>query len=210
MRLLLALLLVTLGLRSPAADTPGDFDFYVLALSWSPSYCASVAPGRSPLQCDSGRPFAFVVHGLWPQYERGWPADCIEPAPRLSQAAVQGMLDIMPAAGLVRHQWRKHGTCSGLPAEAYFELTRRAFDSVAIPDALQRLEEPLVTSTRALEAAFLEANPDIPADGISARCRDRRLQELRICFTRELTPRSCEQVERRQCREDSVLLPPVR
>ena len=54
----------------------GDFDFYVLALSWSPSYCAIEGDGADPAQCANGRPYAFVVHGLWPQYEKGYPRDC--------------------------------------------------------------------------------------------------------------------------------------
>ena len=58
-------------------NEPGKFDYYVLALSWSPSYCQAAqerAPNRAPDQQCSGRPFSFVVHGLWPQYERGFPA----------------------------------------------------------------------------------------------------------------------------------------
>ena len=58
----------------PRQNAPGKFDFYVLALSWSPSYCASLkqrAPDRPPgLQC-SGRPFAIVEHGQRPEYEKG-------------------------------------------------------------------------------------------------------------------------------------------
>ena len=54
---------------------PGQFDFYVLALSWSPSFCQdSEERGREAReQCGLGRPYSFVVHGLWPQYERGFP-----------------------------------------------------------------------------------------------------------------------------------------
>src|SRR5664279_6001869 len=53
-------------------NAPGEFDFYVLSLSWSPSFCEQASErgngGRSGAQC-GGRPFSFVVHGLWPQYE---------------------------------------------------------------------------------------------------------------------------------------------
>jgi ribonuclease T2 len=84
------------------------FDHYVLALSWSPTYCASERSGNAPLQCGSGRRYDFVVHGLWPQYRAGWPQNCDTKA-RLPEPLIDGMLDIMPSRQLVRHQWTKHG-----------------------------------------------------------------------------------------------------
>ncbi|GAB5469025.1 MAG: ribonuclease T2 [Rhodospirillales bacterium] len=212
MRALLAGLLVLLAAVGAAKsdDAPGDFDFYVLALSWSPSYCASVKPGRSPLQCDSGRPYAFVLHGLWPQYERGYPANCVSPAPRLPQALVRSLLDIMPSEGLVTHQWRKHGTCSGKDAEAFFALSRQAFDAVTIPSVYARLDSHLTLSPEVLEQAFLDANPNLTAAGFSVYCRDRNLREVRICLTKDLEPRACAELERRQCRRDRLVMPPLR
>ena len=66
-------------------NAPGEFDFYVLSLSWSPSFCAAAEErgnsGRSQAQCGE-RPFSFVVHGLWPQYDRGFPEYCKRPSPR--------------------------------------------------------------------------------------------------------------------------------
>ncbi len=100
----------------------------MLALSWSPTFCQESAErGReSREQCGSGRPYAFVVHGLWPQYERGFPRDCQMPAPRLNRELMISMLDLMPAPRLVYHEWDTHGTCSGLSAQAYFDLVRKA------------------------------------------------------------------------------------
>src|SRR5437868_6359483 len=82
---------------------PGRFDFYVLSLSWSPSFCESVAEnGRTPPREQCGeRPYSFVVHGLWPQYERGFPKDCQVPAPRLNRDIMSSMLDLMPAPRLI-------------------------------------------------------------------------------------------------------------
>src|ERR1700742_1117182 len=69
--------------------TPGQFDFYVFSLSWSPSFCESGGGrGNSDEQCNRGRPFAFVVHGLWPQYERGFPENCEQPAPWVDQKLI--------------------------------------------------------------------------------------------------------------------------
>ena len=82
---------------------PSQFDFYVLALSWSPTYCQETAErGReSREQCGSGRPYAFVVHGLWPQYDRCFPRDCQVPPPRLNLTLITSMLDLIPAPRLV-------------------------------------------------------------------------------------------------------------
>ncbi|HEX3726314.1 MAG TPA: hypothetical protein VHV08_08725, partial [Pirellulales bacterium] len=109
------------GAQTTRQNEPGRFDYYVLALSWSPSWCAASqerSPERAPDQQCSGRPFAFVVHGLWPQYEHGFPSYCQVPAPRLDRAVVGAALDLMPSPRLVFHEWDRHGTCSGLPAQA--------------------------------------------------------------------------------------------
>jgi ribonuclease T2 len=124
---LVALLLFAALPQAPAQDArqneAGQFDFYVLSLSWSPSFCAAAAErdsSRAPtLQCGA-RPYSFVVHGLWPQYDRGFPEYCQVPAPRLDRGIVSSMLDLMPAPHLVFNEWDKHGTCSGLRAARLF------------------------------------------------------------------------------------------
>ena len=117
-------------------DTPGEFDFYVLSLSWSPSFCEAAEERgngrRTRGQC-GGRPFSFVVHGLWPQYEHGFPEYCQQPSPRLARNIMVSMLDLMPAPGLIYNEWDKHGTCSGLSPRAYFETIRMARSAVKIP-----------------------------------------------------------------------------
>src|SRR5262245_58243141 len=104
-------------------NQPGQFDFYVLALSWSPSFCEAAGERGTPPQNQCGaRPYSFVVHGLWPQYDRGFPEFCQVPAPRLERNLMTSMLDLMPAPGLVYNEWDKHGTCTGLPARGYFDM----------------------------------------------------------------------------------------
>jgi len=118
------------------ASTPGEFDYYVLSLSWSPSFCEAAAErgrDRVPRQQCGARPYSFVVHGLWPQFEHGFPESCQNPPPRLSRDIVSSMLDLMPARRLVYHEWDTHRTCSGLPQRAYFELVRKARATVTIP-----------------------------------------------------------------------------
>ncbi len=132
---LLGLLLAGVIVGSAAAqdrrqNAPGEFDFYVLSLSWSPSFCEAASErGNSSrgiqTQC-AGRPFSFVVHGLWPHTTAAFPITANAPAPRLARNIMTSMLDLMPAPGLIYSEWDKHGTCSGLGARGYFETIRRA------------------------------------------------------------------------------------
>lgn len=193
-----------------SADTPGDFDFYVLSLSWSPTYCQD--RGRSDrIQCGGPRPFAFVVHGLWPQYERGSPRDCdVGPRSGLPRRLVDSMLDVMPSPSLVRHEWRTHGSCSGLEPSDYFDLTRQAREAVQVPAQFVDLPDYLTVSPRDVESAFIAANPGLKADGIAVSCDSRRLKEVRICMTKDLRFRSCAEVDRKACRNNSLVMPPVR
>ena len=59
-----------------AGDEAGRFDYYVLALSWSPTWCALDGDARGADQCDPRHDFGWTLHGLWPQYEEGYPQDC--------------------------------------------------------------------------------------------------------------------------------------
>jgi ribonuclease T2 len=195
-------------------NAPGDFDFYVLSLSWSPTYCEAASErgrqGRSQqIQC-GGRPYAFVVHGLWPQYEHGFPNYCERPAPRLDRGMVSSMLDLMPAPGLIFNEWDKHGTCSGMPARAYFETVRKARAAVKIPEDFVDPVEAKTIAPADIEAAFVKANPGLPADGIAVTCDRSRLREVRICMTKDFQFRPCEEIDRRACKRETVLMPPVR
>jgi ribonuclease T2 len=197
---------------SPATSAaPGGFDFLVFVLSWSPSYCEAADEGAAPEQCGFfARPFGFVVHGLWPQYERGWPEYCLNPPPRLDPGLVASMLDLMPSRRLVEHEWKRHGTCSGLDADGYFELVRQVAALVRIPIDLQQLYTPSTVTPAVIERMFRENNPSLAADEISIACRRRRLTEVRICFDRDLNFRKCPEIERRSCRSDWVLMPAVK
>src|SRR5467141_1728960 len=129
---------------------PGQFDYYVLVLSWSPSFCADSAerdPARSARNPQCGpRPFSFVVHGMWPQYEQGFPEFCQVPAPRLNRNIVSSMLDLMPSPRLIFHEWDRHGTCSGLSANAFFDNVRKARAVVKIPPQYMDLRSPLTVT----------------------------------------------------------------
>jgi len=217
-RFLLSLVLIVVSAGMASAqdhrqNAPGEFDFYVLSLSWSPSFCESASErgssGRSQIQC-GGRPFSFVVHGLWPQYERGFPEYCQRPSPRLARNIMNSMLDLMPAPGLIFSEWDKHGTCSGLGERAYFETIRKARAGVKIPEEFLQLSEPKTIAPGEIEEAFIKANPGLSSSAISVTCDSRRLSEVRLCLSKDLQFRSCEEIDRRACRRDEVLMPPIR
>ena len=195
-------------------NAPGEFDFYVLSLSWSPSFCEAASErgnsGRSQQAQCAGRPFSFVVHGLWPQYERGSPDYCQRPAPRLDRNIMTSMLDLMPAPGLIFNEWDKHGTCSGLGARAYFETIRKARSAVKIPEPYLELSETRTVAPAEIEDAFIKANPGLSAAAIAVTCDKTRLSEVRICMGKDLQFRACEEIDRRACRSEQVEMPPMR
>ena len=192
-------------------NAPGEFDFYVLSLSWSPSFCEAAAErgGRSQIQC-GGRPYAFVVHGLWPQYENGFPEYCQRPAPRLNRNIVSSMLDLMPAPGLIYNEWDKHGTCSGLSCRNYFETIRKARTVIKIPAEYLDLSQAKTVAPAEVEEAFIKSNPGLSSSAISVTCNRTRLSEVRICLSKDLQFRSCEELDRRACRRDQLTMPPIR
>ena len=202
---------VTTSVRAQDArqNAKGEFDFYVLALSWSPSFCES-AGERAPRQQCGARPYSFVVHGLWPQYEKGFPEYCEVPAPRLDRNIVSSMLDLMPAPRLVFHEWDRHGTCSGLSPRAYFDTVRKVRAMVKIPGEFLELSSPLTLSPDAVEEAFVKANDGLPRDAIAVTCDSRRLREVRICVGKDFRFQPCGEIDRRACRRDQVIMPPVR
>ena len=62
------------GAQMRRGSAPGDFDFYVLALSWSSGFCELGGAEKARKQCAPGAGLGFVVHGLWPQFDRGFPS----------------------------------------------------------------------------------------------------------------------------------------
>jgi ribonuclease T2 len=197
---------------------PGVFDYYVLSLSWSPTYCADAGDRRGDAQCDgkSGRPYAFVLHGLWPQYERGWPQDCrSDNRGWVPGAVADRMLDIMPSKRLVFYEYRKHGTCSGLGVDAYFDLARKLYEKVKIPPRFVRVsDERMTVGVAELIGDFLSANPGLKPDMMSVACggAGNRLKEVRVCFTKEAEFRACGRNENQQrlCSAERMYVPPVR
>jgi ribonuclease T2 len=209
---LVALLLTPLAAAAQGShqNEPGQFDFYVLSLSWSPSFCAEAAErnaGRSVgAQCGA-RPYSFVVHGLWPQYDKGFPEYCQVPSPRLYRGIVSAMLDLMPAPQLIFSAWDRHGTCSGLSSRVYFDTLRRARAQVTIPAEYLDLQQPLNIRPAAVRDAFIKANPGLASGDIAVSCDNERLTEVRLCLSKELKFRACPDVVARSCQRQQVQMP---
>ena len=193
----------------------GVFDYYTLVLSWSPTYCASVRSADNDPQCRrTARPYAFVLHGLWPQYERGFPEYCpTRERPFVPQRIIDQMLDIMPSPRLVIHEYRKHGTCSGLDPAGYYDLSRRLYEKINIPRRFRLPAAPFFISPQQVVDEFIDANPGLKVEMLTVDCRGsgNRLREVRICFSREGHFRPCGSNERRAfCRANRMYVPPVR
>ena len=209
MRWIVALMMLA-GVAHADEPKAGVFDYYVLSLSWTPTWCALEGDARGSSQCDQGRGFGFTLHGLWPQYFRGWPSYCRTPHSEATRCETAGMADIMGSAGLAWHQWKKHGRCSGLNPQAYFSASRAAYDAIQRPGMLRDLNREVTLPARLVEKAFLQANPSLRADQVTITCKARRIQEVRICLTKDLEPRRCGADVIRDCRQNDALFSPMR
>ncbi|MEH2089344.1 ribonuclease T2 family protein [Nostoc sp.] len=193
--------------------TPGKFDFYVLTLSWSPDYCAKNGT-RDPQQCGSGKKLGFVLHGLWPQYQAGYPANCS--TQKLPSEVKRRFPNLYASNKLYDHEWEKHGTCSGKTPAEYLGLSKKLKDAIAIPAAYNRPNKPVRTTITNFKNSFVSANNQITADGVAPFCSGsgRFLQEVFFCYSKNGEPGICsaEILKRSQksCGQPDFLLRNVR
>jgi len=173
----------------------GRFDYYLLSLSWSPTYCLTHPYDRA--QCAS-KGYGFVLHGLWPQYDSGgYPRNCADSA--LSADAEAFAETLYPSAKLVQHEWAEHGSCRGMEAIGYFRTADRATAVVRIPEVFEAPRTSLLMSSEQIASAFRLANPTLPQDSLTVVCARGQLTEVRICLSRALAPRSCGHGVRSSC-----------
>lgn len=208
-RLLKTFVLVASFASSAWADgeRAGDFDYYVMSLSWTPSWCEYEGDDRNSPQCDAGRGFGFTLHGLWPQNENGWPSYCRTGERDPSRGQTNAMADIMGTGGLAWYQWKKHGRCSGLSSDAYFALAREAYEAVNRPEILRNLPREMSLPPKVIEAAFLEENLRLSANGVTVTCKAGAIQEVRICLTPDMESRECGVDVIRDCSYDAMISP---
>ena len=193
--------------QNSADNTPGKFDYYLLTLSWAPDFCASHSNNASSSECDPAHHYGFVVHGLWPQNDDGsYPQHCA-PAQPVSQAIVRSVLPIMPARGLIQHEWATHGTCSGLDTATYFGEVEKAFSRVQVPQQYRAPAKTITASPADIERQFADAN-HAPQDAFRVSCSNSSFVALEICLTKDLQYRQCG-ASVRECRTRQVSILPV-
>jgi ribonuclease T2 len=205
------LMLAALPASAQRGGAAGEFDFYVLSLSWSSGFCEVEGDSKSRDQCARGTGLGFVVHGLWPQNEKGYPTECGPAGRTPSRAAMDIAKDIFPAEQLARHEWRKHGTCTGSSPTDYFRDTKTARDKITVPKEFLKPDKESRWSPVDIERAFTAANPGLRADMLAVSCRKGVLNEVRVCLSKDLRGfRSCGEVDRSGCRTREITVPPVR
>jgi ribonuclease T2 len=205
--------LIWLGLPPTAhaeGEKAGAFEYYVLSLSWSANWCAIEGDDRNDPQCDAGRGFTWTVHGLWPQNASGYPSYCKTGMRDPSRSETAAMADIMGGAGLAFYQWKKHGRCSGLAATEYFALLRQAYQSITLPPIFAEIRTDIKLPATVIEDAFIEQNQRLTPDQITITCKSEKIQEVRICLTKDLIARRCGADVIRDCTLKDAELDAVR
>ncbi len=208
----LGFVFVVLGAVAALAEGEkvGKFDYYVLSLSWSPNWCAREGDARGSDQCDARHDHGWILHGLWPQFHQGWPSYCRTTEAPPSRAMTRTMEDIQGSAGLAWHQWKKHGTCSGLSARDYLDLSREAYGHVQRPQVFRKLDATVKLPASVVEEAFLKANPTLERDMITVTCKQGYIEEVRVCLSRNLDPVPCGRDVVRDCTAKGALFDPIR
>ena len=185
----------------PRLAQGSGFDYYLLNLSWSPEFCYS-----HPTAAECASHSTFVLHGLWPQNSNGsYPENCSD-APGPTDPT--SFSDIYPDQGLLQHEWRTHGTCSGLSANDFLEAARTAYRSIAIPTTLASLTSQTSMPPDEIVSLFTSANPKLSRDSVAISCGHNFLTAVEICLDKSLRPIACGPI--RSCRANTVRIPPPR
>jgi len=199
------LLTAALLLAAVSYVASAQFDYYVLALSYAPDFCAAGNGYKDPLECGRGRKLDFVVHGLWPEFERGRGPEHCGAARPVAARTVDAMLAYIPSRSLIQHEWKEHGVCADMGSDEFFTQVRRARDAVRIPRDLAGLRRQIELSPQQIEEQFQAANPGFPRGAFHATCTGEALQEVRVCFTKNLMPRACS-MSAGECRSRSMVV----
>jgi ribonuclease T2 len=184
--------------QSPVSGS-ASFDYYLLTLSWSPEYCHS-----HPADIQCARHSTFVLHGLWPENNDGtYPENCSNAA---GPADPSQYSDIYPDVSLLQHEWKTHGTCSGLAPDAFFQLARKTFQSITVPPELAGLTKQASMPPAQILGLMTKANPSITAEDMALSCGSNYLTAVEVCVDKQGNPMACSKVK--TCRANTVRIPP--
>jgi ribonuclease T2 len=193
---------------APSSDaSKGDFDYFLLTLSWAPEFCATNTKGGKTPECDPNKHMGLVVHGLWPQYDNGkWPQDCGS-TPPVSSSIVKHMLPIMPGKDLIQHEWSKHGTCSALSVQDYFGVIEKLYNGLTVPEDFKAPSTNAQTSPAKIEKEFATANA-APVGAFRISCPQSKFSAVEICLTKDLQYQACPATVK-ECRSKNIAVRPV-
>ena len=183
--------------------SPAKFDYYVLSLSWAPSFCASHSGDASP-ECTVGNHTTFVLHGLWPQAQSGPPPMECAPARPVAKSIVDNMVRFFPSRGLVQHEWEKHGTCSNLSSAEYFNRVEQAFTSVKVPSQFSSLNRDQQFDVKQIEQSFAAAN-NAPTNSFRISCHAGEMVGVEACLSKDIKYQACS-ASVHECPTGQVLL----
>jgi ribonuclease T2 len=193
----------------PTSSTLKDFDYFVMALSWSPDYCATTG-SNDEQQCSIGKKLTFVLHGLWPQNTKGYPSNCSDE--KLPSNLKNEFAGLYPSDSLFDHEWEKHGTCTGLSAEQYLALSKQLKSSIVLPEPYRSPLKAFRTTVGQLKDDFVSVNPDLSTDSMAVFCSGsgRYLKEMYVCLAKDGSPTACSsEVNKnasKSCQQSDILV----
>lgn len=166
----------------PKPPMPEWRDAWALAVTWQPAFCDTFNTKSRPLpkECPTASKLdTFTLHGLWPQWEEYCVAADLRgeacrldrdemPEVRLSPDLRRRLEAIMPGvrSRLERHEFFKHGTCSGLAQEDYFDLAvglTEKLNRTTLPGFLQKRVGTNVTKRQLCDAVEAALGPQARA-----------------------------------------------
>lgn len=178
-------LLLNIGAHGQNKGAPGKFDFYVLDMPWGPEFC-----GIKDVSKDCKPQPGFVLHGLWPQFNNDtWPVFCSN---ERGPEDFRSNLDITPDLQLLQHEWEKHGTCSAVGPQRFFEMEHKAFRTVRVPNEFRHVTADEFFTPEWILASFALENASFPPGSFSVSCKDDKLTAVEACFSKDLQPVSCQ------------------
>lgn len=166
---------------------------YILALSWSPQYCAGVRSPDSAQnrdQCGTKARYGWILHGLWPQNAKGPPPRWCRPAKIVPREVLRQNFCTTPSVQLMQSQWAKHGVCMDGGVAEYFSAGRRLYHGVKFPHMAQLAAHP--QNSGSIRRAFSAVNRGTN-DAMFAVTTDRQgwLREVRLCLDARMRPMRC-------------------
>ena len=185
----------------------GDFDYFLLTLSWAPEFCASNPNSRKSAECAANHHMGLLAHGLWPQYDNGkGPEDCAS-TPPVSSSTVNHMMPIMPGKQLIQHEWQKHGTCSSMSVQDYFGAIEKLYNGLEVPPELKKPATSAQASPTAIEQKFAAAN-NAPKRAFRVSCPQNEFSAVEVCLSKDLQYQACPDTVK-DCRARQIEVRPV-